>query len=146
VVKVKVPLPPDTAFGGDSESLWAEVTNDGLYRIRNVPFFAKGLSFGDVVRAKQEKGELIFRNVARRGGHSTYRIFASKGRQQLEVLALLEQLKGMHCTYEAATQNLLGIDVPPEANIREIYSALEEAERKGIIDFQEGHCGHPIDA
>lgn len=146
MVKIKIPLPADTTFGGESESVWAEEVEPGLFRIKNVPFFAKGLSFDDLVLAEEQNGELTFKDVARHSGHSTYRIFASQGRHRPEVVALLERLGEMHCTYEPATGKLVGIDVQPEADIYQVYATLEEAEKNGVADFDEGHCGHTLRA
>lgn len=39
---------------------------------------------------------------------------------------------------------LFAIDVPPEADIHGVYSMLEDGEREGAWDFEEGHCGHPM--
>lgn len=143
-MKIEFPLPPGTAFGGESESVWAEQNPDGNYRIKNVPFFVQGVSFGDVVRAEQKNDQLVFKDVVQHSGHSTYRIFAHNGRHQPQVVDLLAELNRLHCTYEAATEKLVGIDVPPEADIREVYHVLENAEEQGLIDFQEGHCGHSV--
>jgi len=144
MVKIRIPLPPDSTFGGEAEWIWADDLGNGLYRVRNVPFFAKGFSFDDVIRAETQDSVLAFRGVARHSGHSTYRIFASGGRHQPEVVALLERLQKLHCTYEAATEKLVGIDVRPDADIHEIYRILEQAEENDIAAFDEGHCGHPL--
>lgn len=144
MVKITIPLPDDNLAGAATESVWAEPRGESTYKIKNVPFYALGISYEDIVEAEPKDGILTFKRVAQHSGHSTYRIYASKGRQQPEVLGLLEQLNKLQCTYEAANQKLVGIDVPPEANIYEVYDLLEQAENKGVIDFQEGHCGHPI--
>ena len=82
--------------------------------------------------------------VVSRGGHSTYRIFAKKGDENPRVQALLRKLNDLHCGIEGATKKLIAVDVLPEADIRKVYQALEEGEDAGIIDFEEGHCGHPL--
>jgi hypothetical protein len=50
----------------------------------------------------------------------------------------------MPCDIERATDKLVGVDVLPEADVYKVYEILAESERAGIIDFQEGHCGHPL--
>src|SRR5437588_7845423 len=101
MMKIKIPLPGDTAFGGEAEWLWVVEIDAGLYRIKNVPFFAKGLSFDDVIRGEMQDEALIFKGIAHHSGHSTYRIFASQGRHQPDVIVLLERLQRLQCTYEA---------------------------------------------
>jgi hypothetical protein len=142
MVKVTIPLPEDNLAGAASESVWAEPKGDGTYRVKNVPFYAKGISFDDLVKAEPKDDRLMFKGVVRHSGHSTYRIFANEGRTAPEVEALFEMLKKMHCDIEPATDKLVGVDVLPEADIYKVYATLEEAERAGKIDFQEGHCGH----
>jgi hypothetical protein len=144
MAKVTIPLPEDNLAGAASESVWTEPQGNGTYRIKNVPFYAKGISFDDLVKAERENDVLMFKNVIRHSGHSTYRVFAKDGRTDSDVVALLETLKKMHCHIEPATDRLVGIDVLPEADIYKVYATLEQAERSGKIDFQEGHCGHVL--
>ncbi|HWZ43512.1 MAG TPA: DUF4265 domain-containing protein [Candidatus Saccharimonadales bacterium] len=146
MVKVTISLPENNLAGAVTESVWAEPQADGTYRVRNVPFYAKGISYGDLVEAEPKDGLLMFKGVAQHSGHSTYRIFANGGRTAPDVLALVETLKKMHCDIEPATDKLVGVDVLPEADIYKVYATLEQAEREGKIDFQEGHCGHPLRA
>jgi hypothetical protein len=146
MIKVTIPLPEDNLAGAATESVWAEPQGNGTYRIKNVPFYAKGISFDDLVKAEPKDDVLMFESVVQHSGHSTYRIFANNGRKALEVLALVETLEKMHCHIEPATDKLVGVDVLPEADIYKVYATLEDAERMGKIDFQEGHCGHVLRA
>ena len=61
--------PPD-----DWESLWAFETEQGLYAIDNVPFFARGISWGDVVSVERQGDDLYFKEVVRRSDHSVLRV------------------------------------------------------------------------
>lgn len=146
MVKIKIPLPEDNLAGADTESVWAEPQGDGTYKIKNVPFYAKGISCEDVVEAEPQDEALVFKRVVRHNGHSTYQIYASGGRTAPDVLVLIGTLQKMHCDIEPATDKLVGVDVLPEADIYKVYETLEDAERNGKIDFQEGHCGHPLRA
>ena len=144
LVKVTIPLSEDNLAGAATESLWAEPVQDGIYRLRNVPFYAKGVSYDDLIEAEPRNGVLLFKGVRQHNGHSTYRIFAKNGRDAPNVLILIERLKKMRCSIEAATDKLVGVDVLPQADIYQVYEALEESERNGDVDFQEGHCGHAL--
>lgn len=144
LVKVSFPLPPDSIPGGGTETVWAEDLGSGSYRVRNSPFYIKGISFEDIVRAKEKDDQLLFSDVAARGGHSTYRLFLRGGRSEEDFIRAWEPLEQLGCSYEGATKRLLAIDVPPEANIYQAYKRLQDGEAAGIWDFQEGHCGHPL--
>ncbi len=78
-------------------------------------------------------------------GHSTYQLFVSGGIDaSAHFRSYAERLLGLGCTFERATAQLAAVDVPPEANIHEVYGLLEAGEQAGVWDFQEGHCGHPV--
>lgn len=144
MVKIKIPLPKNDPSAGEAEWVWAEPAGDGRFIMRNVPTFVYGLSYGDTVSAKQEDAVLVFDGIVERGGHSTYRAYAKSDRKSSEVMAVLETLKKMHCDIEPATNKIVGLDVLPEADIYEVYRVPEEAERAGVLEFEEGHCGHPL--
>jgi len=144
LVKIRILLPDDAWHKVNAEWLWAERVEDSIYALRNVPFYAMGLSYDDRVKTEDLGGTLTVLGVVSRGGHSTYRIFAKRGHENARVQALLKKLNELHCDIEIATGKLIAVDVLPEADIHKVYAALEEAEHAGIVDFQEGHCGHPL--
>ena len=146
MVKIKIPLPPNDPSGGEAEWVWADPEGNNTFVLRNVPTFAKGLSYGDAVKARIEDDIPVFDDVVRRGGHSTYRIYAKSDRKSPEVMNVLQTLERMHCDMESATDKIVNVDVLPEADIYDVYRVLEEAERAGILEFEEGHCGHPLRA
>jgi hypothetical protein len=138
-MKIRVVLPEDAWHKVEAEWLWAERIEDSIYALRNVPFYAMGLSYDDRVKVEDSGGTLTMLGVVSRGGHSTYRIFAKGGHENPHVQALLKKLNELHCDIEVGTKNLIAVDVLPQADIRQVYAVLEEAEHAGIIDFQEGH-------
>jgi len=62
----------------------AQPLEDGTYAVKNVPFYAKGISCEDVIKAEPDEGVLVFKGVVRYSGHSTYRILASPRGTYLE--------------------------------------------------------------
>jgi Domain of unknown function (DUF4265) len=48
------------------------------------------------------------------------------------------------CTFEGAREKLLAVDVPPRADIYGVYALLQRGEDAGAWEFEEGHCGHPL--
>lgn len=129
-----------------AESMWAEDLGQGRYRLRNVPFATYGLSNEDVVRAELRAGQLMVTGVVIRGGHSTYRLILKSGTdaKSPRFEEHWKQLERLGCTYESTEDRILAIDVPPTADIYEVYRRLEQGEKAEVWDFEEGHCGHPL--
>ena len=127
-----------------NETLWAAFITDKTYALRNVPFFIYGVSFNDVVVGEPEDGQIVFRRVYRRGGHSTYRIFLVGEESERRFEEAWEPLRKIGCTYERATDYLVAMDVPPHTDIYEAYADLEKGLSLGVWDFEEAHCGHQL--
>ena len=117
-----------------------------LYRLYNSPFYARGFSFGDVVRvATENSGFPTVRAVAERSGHSTYRLFVFDGANSNP--AFTEQwtpLQEIGCSFEGVDKQLLAVDVPPSCDIHAVYSLFEAGEESKVWDFEEAHCGHAV--
>ena len=143
LVKVTFDLPEkDGTFA--TESLWAEPIGDDLYRLRNVPFYLCGFSEQDTVKAEEHEGRLVVRSIVERGGHSTYRIFLPEQTTEEQFSKDWVSLGKLGCTYERATRRLVGIDVPPHADVYAVYDVLERGEKDRLWEFEEGHCGHRL--
>jgi hypothetical protein len=123
--------------------MWAELVSPGQYRLRNVPFYARGVSIEDVVHARFDGDALVFSSVAARGGHSTYRLFVDGGIESAEFRLWWKRLETLGCSFEQADR-LLAVDVPPSADVHEVYRVFEQGEHAKVWDFQEGHFGHPV--
>jgi hypothetical protein len=141
--KIVLILSPDEWHGHSSETVWAEKVGEGRYRLRSVPFYAKGLSFGDVVNTRTQDGKEVVHGVSLRSGHSTYRVFV---KAPIEVGSsgfdrAWRPIQDLGCTYERATEHLLAIDVPSSADLDAVYALLESSEAAGVWNFEEGHCG-----
>src|SRR5438094_8919227 len=75
IVRITFALEPDAWHGYATERVWAETVGVNRFKLRNSPFYARGVSMNDVVFADPNiDGQLVFRAVSIRGGHSTYRI------------------------------------------------------------------------
>jgi hypothetical protein len=146
LVKVRFPVNSRDWKGLKSESVWAAPVGRDTYSIRNSPFYVYGVSAGDVVHARTKKGVLAFDKVAKRGGHSTYRILlhphTTIGNTRFR--KYWQPLQELGCTYELAKTTWLAVDVPPEADIYNVYSLLEMGEAEDVWEFEEAHCGHPV--
>lgn len=147
LVKIVFNLGENAWHGFATERVWAEPVADGRYRLRNSPFYASGVSFEDIVFAKPSKnGDLYFTEVSIRSGHSTYRLFAKHDVNSGEFNKYWQPLQALGCSFEQATKHYLSVDIPPKADIYQVYGLLQAGESAGAWEFEEGHCGHPLRA
>lgn len=144
VVKVFATLPPADWHNWRSESLWAAPLGNSLFQLRNVPFYLMGISYDDVVQAKDKDKDLWISGVHSRGGHSTYRFITLDGVLEEQWRPYWQPMADIECTYERATDRLFSVDIPPNVDIYNAYSLLDAGEKAGIWGFQEAHCGHPL--
>jgi hypothetical protein len=146
LVKVLFTLDSDEWHGFQSETVWAEQISKDRCRIRNTPFYVKGVNFEDIVFVKNEDGNFRFVSVSIYGGHSTYRILLNRDVAKDLFQKYWAPLESLGCTYESSEGGLilLAVDVPPQADIYKVYALLERGELNGIWSFEEGHCGHPL--
>jgi Domain of unknown function (DUF4265) len=147
LVKVRFPLSDeDRGHGVEAENIWAECVGTDSYRIDNIPFYVYGISFDDVVCARERNGCLAFDAVRSHSGHSTYRVLI-KDEAGFESPAfkrswlILEQLG---CSFEVARRRWVSIDVPPSSDVFAVYKALELGEQDAVWTFEEAHCGHDV--
>lgn len=153
-VKVLFELESGDWHGHGDETLWAELVarSDGrAFRLLNSPFFARGVSYQDTVEATLIDGSylvFLFREVVKRGGHSTYMILSKIDEPRLEFY--WSWLEKAGCSYESATvdlgigrRRLLSVDVPPSANLEDVYDLLERGEHDNVWMFQEGYAHKP---
>ena len=142
--KVQVPLPSGEWHGFETESLWVEEVSKGKFRVENSPFFAKGVSFEDIVTASEKNGLLIFERVVISSGRSTYRIIPDKDIGDETFSKFWLPLNHLGCTFESADfgYKIYSVDVPSHSNIHEVYHLLDVGEKGGVWGFDEGNCGH----
>ena len=147
LVKVVFVLGKDQWHGYETESVWAEKITETRCRIRNTPFYAKGVSFEDVVFVQRQDGDLFFKSTSIAAGHSTYRILLEKNVSNTEFLKYWNLLEKLGCSYESADKGkmlLLAVDVPPNVDIHKAYDLLDKGEKAEVWGFEEGHCGYPV--
>ena len=136
LTKVHIDLPNHWATGG--ESLWALPLSDALYEIRNAPFYAYGINWGDIVRAYSDDPELKpeVQEVVKRSGNKTLRVFFSEQLRAEEQSSILSSLQHLDFSWERATKRLVAIDVHPEANYQAVCDKLWELEQKEILAYE----------
>ena len=117
------------------ESVWAEEVCEGIYRILNIPFFVKGLGFGDEVSAVEVDGELWYRKHIRWHGHRTVRVIIF---DEQRVSSVIDELIRLGCEVERShLARLIAVDVPPDVAPEAVVGWLTSQEAKGAIEFEE---------
>lgn len=153
MVKVRFELDASEWHGHATETLWAAAVPGSEwpnFEINNSPFFTTGINFLDIVSAKPTGSDSVFDfvTVTESGGHSTYMLLMQPAESRIDgYWGILER---MGCSYESAHLNLsmgkrllYSVDVPPTADIYEVYEMLERGENDGVWVFQEGDAHIP---
>ena len=123
------------------ERIWAKPIEKNLWELDNIPFFATEVCNHDTILAeKDEDGDLAFKRVENRGGHSTIRVYFN---DEKYINSTREKLKTLGCSSEGSNiKSLVAIDVPKDQDISRIRNFLEELHTQGIIDIDDGCIQH----
>jgi Domain of unknown function (DUF4265) len=124
----------------DYEELWTTPLGEGLFRIENIPFFARGIARGDIVTATVEDEDLIFQEVAEQSGHSTIRLIVYN---EHAVPAIVERFLNQGCDAETTFTKLIALDVPPEVSLETLKEKLDLGYTQGQWDYEEACIYHP---
>jgi hypothetical protein len=143
LVKLHVDLPNHWAVGG--ESMWAKPLGENLYQIKNIPFFAYGLNYDDIVKAIAENSDLNpeIIEVVETSGHQTFRIIFTDNNSKAEHIAIIESIRTEHIGYEGWDEDQFTLNVTPSGNYDALFDKLDELELQGILSFES--CEHCIE-
>jgi hypothetical protein len=134
-VVVKLEKDEDDYPPADYEGLWALPVGEGLFQIDNVPFFARGLAYGDIVSATVEQQELRFQEVVRPSGHSTLRLIIY---DEKDIPSVREFLEELGCAIERShIPGLISVDVPPTVSLSVLRKTLDEGEAQERWGYEE---------
>jgi Domain of unknown function (DUF4265) len=136
--KIYIDLPNDGVVGG--ESVWAKPLGGDLFEVRNSPWHAYDVHFGDVVRAipRNADEKPWFREVVKPSGHKTLRVLFPKETPEVEQAGLLDQLSSDGASYERANSRLVAVDVLPGGNYQRVCDRLWAWEQEGLLDYETG--------
>lgn len=135
-VKLHVDLPNHWATGG--ESLWAKSLGNDLYKIDNVPFYAYGLNYQDVVRATADSEELKpeIRELITASGHRTIRLYFKTNINKEKQEEILDSMATLGVSYERANQVYLALDLEPNRDYESVLYKLDEFEEQEILEYE----------
>jgi hypothetical protein len=138
-VRIVVPLEREAGDAGpEDEWIWAEPLGAGRFRVESPPFFAYGMSHGDVVRAEGPPDIPRVVDVERKSGHRTMRVALDPdcSPDRSEVRGFLAGVEELGCVVEMLPPKLVAVDVPPEADVGEVVRRLEDARGRGILIWE----------
>jgi len=118
--------------------MWALPLGGNLYEIRNTPFYAYGINWGDIVRADSNDPKLKpeVREVVAASGNKTLRVFLNKELSQAEQDAVLSSLQYLGISWERANDHYVAIDVHPGSDYQAVCDKLIEFEREGTLAYE----------
>ena len=123
------------------ESLWAEPVADDVVRLTNVPWFARGVASGDLIRVERDDdGVLWAAEHLEWSGNCTIRVVPSatgplRGSRQ----RVLDTFQPFGVTGEGIQQfGLVALEVPPGADLAGVQRVLRAGARDGWWDYEEG--------
>jgi len=108
---------------GRVETLWAFSLGGDRYRLDNSPWYAYGVSMGDVVEAPAgEDGRPTFAKVLEKSGFRTLRIAPEPEASD----ELLKGLRALRCDFEGANRRYLTLSIPADVQLQGIIDLLNE--------------------
>jgi hypothetical protein len=145
-VRFRLQRPRDGWPPVESEGVWAKPRGGTEYELDNVPWFARGIAFGDRVRAElDDDGVLWAQERLSWSGRYTVRVIPHGNEPATEQLqAIIDAFSplGAECEGGLPAFKIVALDIPPTARLAEIKSLLVEGEAEGRWGFEEG-CVDP---
>jgi len=125
-----------------AERVWAEPLGADTYRVDNTPWFVRDIAADDIVRAvaPDDQSWPVYVERVRWSGNYTVRIIPfSAGPLRGSLQAVLDLLTPLGADGEGAgTYPIVALTIPPEADIGSIRALLDQGEREGWWEFEEG--------
>lgn len=118
----------------EQEGIWAMPTPSGAFRLDNIPFYAMGVSDGDLVSAEESDGELIFKELVEASDNCTVRVLIFDLARETEIRS---DLKNLGCSMEGVGINGLVACSFDKRKYPEVERYLRKAHSDGMLDYQE---------
>jgi hypothetical protein len=126
----------------ESEGVWAIPCGADEYRLDNVPWFARGVAYGDLVRAVADEHDVLWvESTLRWSGRYTIRVIPlGDGPAQAECEGIIGTFLplGVECENGLPSFKIVALDIPPTAHLPEIKRLLNDGEADGRWGYEEG--------
>ena len=123
------------------ESLWAVDLGDGTVRLDNTPWFVRGVASGDIIRVEvDDDGVRWAGGTVQASQNCTIRLIVLKdGGSAAARQSVLESFHRLGTTGEGIEQfRMVALDVPSDADLRQIRKLLEHGEAQEWWHWEEG--------
>lgn len=136
LTKIYIDLPEHWAVGG--ESLWAKPLGGDLYEVDNIPFYAYGINYKDIVRAaaREANTKPQVEEVVNASGHKTLRFFFAEHVSTDTQHETLHALRQTGLSFERAGERYVAVDVPPHVDYAATCSELDRLEGAGVLEYE----------
>lgn len=133
--KVSATWPPFS-----TERIWAK-KGSAPYQLelQNIPFYVRGLSCGDIIRAKpdRERRELVFDGLVSHSGSSTIRIILRDKTPETRE-RVLGIFSDAGCSWEFSTVDFhFAVDIPKSVTYGPLRATLVQLVSDGLIEVEE---------
>lgn len=135
-VKILVRVERDNGYPPEEwEGVWASPVSGNLYRIDNIPFYARNLSCDDIVQVRQSGEVYLLDRVVELSTNSTIRVIIYDLKSEQDIRS---RLKSLGCAIEGiGIPGMIALNVPKD-NLSSVIEFLEQGFAKGKWDFDEG--------
>jgi hypothetical protein len=107
----------------DTEILWVEAESEsGRYIVKSIPFYAVGISYGDIIAVSRLGGSLVFSGIVCPSSHSRPLVVVHKHGLIEKISNELKQL-GCH-TEHNYIKGFMSVDVPGEVHYSSVFELL----------------------
>lgn len=117
------------------ESIWGDKVEDNIFKIKNIPFYTKDVSFDDTVSVIEKNENLYYKKTVKSSGNSTIRVIFFSEEEIDECISHFEE---MGCDCEKFSSNFISINIPITLNIEIVLNYLEYLSSKEIADYEYG--------
>lgn len=118
------------------EQIWARQVTEETFELCCIPFFAYGLSLGDVVQTGASKGKMhVIVDVEQKSGRALVRLWLGKASVGLD--EVVKQLTDLGVQFEVSGRRLVAVSVEPGREEEVGDWATSWAEPRGVL-FEDG--------
>ena len=125
----------------ETESIWCQVDGDNFI-IDNIPFVAKRISLGDVIKAEfdQVEGRYYFEDFVSISGNTTVKIFVY---HDAIIESTRKWLSNSGCESEVLqVRSIVAVNIPKSVSYIPIKAFFEMGEQKGQWVYEESCLVH----
>jgi len=120
-----------------AEGVWAVSLGNDVYEIRNSPWYARNVNWGDWVRAiaPSDDESPVFESVVKRSGHRTIHVtFLDSGLQRKA--KILDELNGLGASYENNDSKMYAVDCAAETDAAPVIRYLDKLESENLLELE----------